>query len=318
MTTKLAFGWRIPDFPETLPADPRERAILFRDEILNFAGVLDGHLDCWAGDHFFPWPDQVDQALDAHESLSILTYLLGRYTHMRCGTIVASQGYRPPAMLAKQAAVLQWLSGGRFILGIGAGWKTNEYLAYGYDYPADRVRLDQLEEAVQVIRAMWTQDAPTFHGHHYHIENAYCTPRPNPPIPLLIGGMGPKRTLRIVAQYADWANMNNTDLEQTRTGLETLRGHCAALGRDYDAITKTYSCDCVSLAPTRAEAEKIRDASFFSKLDIMQMTGDPDDLAALIQSYADLGIGYFILRFTDYPRTEGAELFIKEVLPRFQ
>jgi alkanesulfonate monooxygenase SsuD/methylene tetrahydromethanopterin reductase-like flavin-dependent oxidoreductase (luciferase family) len=237
---------------------------------------------------------------------------------MRCGTIVASQGYRPPAMLAKQAAVLQWLSGGRFILGIGAGWKTNEYLAYGYDYPADRVRLDQLEEAVQVIRAMWTQDAPTFHGQHYHIENAYCTPRPNPPIPLLIGGMGPKRTLRIVAQYADWANMNNTDLEQTRTGLETLRGHCTTLGRDYDAITKTYSCDCVSLASTRAEAEKIRDASFFSKLGIMEMTGDPDDLAALIQSYADIGINYFILRFTDYPRTEGAELFIKEVLSRFQ
>ncbi len=316
MTTKLSFGWRIPDFPEYLPADPVERAAHFRDEIFNFMDVLDGHFDAWAGDHFFPWPDQIDQSLDTHEALSILTFLMSRYTRMRFGTIVLSQSYRPPALLAKQAAVLQWLSGGRFILGIGAGWKVNEYQAYGYDYPPDRVRLDQLEEAVQVIRKMWSEDKPTFHGQHYHIDGAFCNPRPNPPIPLLVGGMGPKRTLRIVAQYADWCNVNNYSVEQARTTLETLREHCRAVGRDYDSIYKTYACDCVSIAPSHAEAERIHAASFFAPF--APMTGTPDEVAAQIQSFADLGLDYFILRFADYPKTDGAKLFINEVLPRFE
>lgn len=258
----------------------------------------------------------MDQSLDTHEAWTMMTYLMSRYPRMRMGTIVLSQSYRPPAFMAKAAAVLQWLSGGRLIFGIGAGWKENEYRAYGYDFPPDRVRLAQLEEYVQILRKMWTEDSPSFQGEFYSIDNAYCAPRPNPVPPLLIGGTGPKVTLRIVAKYADWCNLNGLDLEMCRSRLDTLRQHCLAVGRDYNSIGITYSNDCVALAPTHAEAERMKDASFFGRYS--HMTGTPDDVAAQIQPLVDLGVTHFILRFVDFPRTEGVQLFMKEVMPRFR
>ncbi len=313
MSPFITFGWRVPDFPEG-GANSEE----FRQQIFNYMDVLQagGLHSAWVGDHFFPWPADVDQSQDTIEAWTTLIYLMARYPRMYYGTIVLSQSYRPPALLAKMAAIAQWLSGGRFILGIGAGWKQNEYLAYGYDYPPDRVRLDQLEEAVQIIRKMWTEDAPTFHGRYYHIDNAFCSPRPDPQPPLLIGGAGPRRTLRIVAQYGDWCNLNNAELDFCQSRLDTLREHCRAVGRNYDDIVKTYSCDDVSVAPTHVEAERVRQASFFKQF--RAFSGTPDEVAAQIQPFIDLGITHFILRFVDYPRTAGAELFMKEVMPRFK
>jgi alkanesulfonate monooxygenase SsuD/methylene tetrahydromethanopterin reductase-like flavin-dependent oxidoreductase (luciferase family) len=317
VTYPIQFGWRVPDFPEDKESDPRKRAAALRDQIFNFMDIIQGGLDtAWVGDHFFPWASEIEQSLETHEAWTILSYLLARYPRMRMGTIVLSQSYRPPATLAKMAAVLQWLSGGRLIFGIGAGWKENEYRAYGYDFPPDRVRLDQLEEAVQIIRKMWTEDSPTFHGKHYHIEAAYCSPRPNPVPPLLIGGAGPKRTLRIVAKYADWCNMNNMDLDLCRSRLDILRQHCQTVARDYDTIVKTYSSDCLSVAPTHAEAERMKQASFYAPYG--PMAGTPDEVAAQLRSFINLGISHFILRFADFPRTDGVELFMKEVLPRFK
>ncbi len=309
--TQITFGWRVPDFPEG-GADP----VVFRSQIFNFMDALQsGGLDsAWVGDHFFPWPSEQDQALDTIEAWTTIIYLLSRYEKMRMGTIVLSQGYRSPALLAKMAANAQWLSSGRFILGIGAGWKENEYRAYGYDFPPDRVRLDQLEEAVQVIRAMWSSAKPTFQGKYYHIQEAFCNPCPVPP-PLLIGGSGPKRTLRMVAKYADWCNLNNAPHEACRESLDILRQHCQAVGRNYDEIKKTFSCDNVAVARSHTEAEAMRQASFFGN--ILSFNGTPDEVAAAIQPYADLGITHFILRWVDFPSTKGAELFIKEVMPRF-
>ena len=127
--------------------------------------------------------------------------------------------------------------------------------------------------------------------------------RPDPLPPLLIGGFGPKRTLKIVAKYADWCNINGSDLDFCRSRLDTLRGHCLDVGRDYDTIVKTYICDCVALAPTHEKAEALMRASFFSPY--QPMVGTPDELAAQIQSYADLGFSHLVLRFADYPRTRG-------------
>ncbi len=152
----VTFGWRIPDFP--VDGSSAEE---FRAQIFNYLDVLHGHFEtAWVGDHFFPWMDSLDQRTDTIEAMTTLTYVLGKYPRMKGGTIVLSQGYRPPALLAKMAANLQWLSGGRFILGIGAGWKENEYRAYGYDYPSTGTRIAQLEEALQVIRKMWSEDPP--------------------------------------------------------------------------------------------------------------------------------------------------------------
>jgi alkanesulfonate monooxygenase SsuD/methylene tetrahydromethanopterin reductase-like flavin-dependent oxidoreductase (luciferase family) len=317
VTGPLKFGWRMPDFPEEGPADARGRATAFRDQVLTFLDVIHGQFDtAWAGDHLFPWPADMDQSLETFEAWTLITYLMATYPRMSFCPSVLNQAYRSPALLAKMAAVLQLLSGGRLILGIGAGWKENEQRAYGYDFPPHKVRLDQLEESAQIIRKMWTEDAPSFQGKYYSIKDAYCSPRPDPVPPLLIGGFGPKRTLRIVAKYADWCNINDSDLAFCRGRLETLRGHCRDVGRDYDAIAKTYICDCVALAPTHERAEALRQASFFSPY--QPMVGTPDELAAQIESYADLGFSHLVLRFADYPRTEGVELFMKQVMPRFR
>ncbi len=313
MAPVITFGWRVPDFPEG-GANSAE----FRQQIFDTMDVLQagGLHSAWVGDHFFPWPGEVEQSMDTIEAWTTLTYLMARYPRMYYGTIVLSQAYRPPAALAKMAAIAQWLSGGRFILGIGAGWKENEYHAYGYDFPSAGTRLDQLEEAVQIIRKMWTEDHPTFHGAHYHIDNAYCSPRPDPQPPLLIGGAGPRRTLRIVAQYGDWCNLNNAEIEFCQSRLETLREHCRAVGRDFNSIVKTYSCDCISVAATHGEAEHQRQASFFNQFH--SFSGTPDEVAAQIQPYVDLGFTHFIFRFVDFPNTGGVELFMKEVMPRFR
>lgn len=313
MSERITFGWRVPDFPE-YGAD----SSAFRAHIFNFMDALqDGGLDsAWVGDHFFPWAAAVDQTLDTIEAWTTITYLMARYPRMRFGTIVLSQAYRPPAALAKMAAIAQWLSGGRFILGIGAGWKENEYRAYGYAYPDKKDRLDQLEEAVQIIRKMWTEAEPSFQGKHYQIDQAYCNPRPNPLPPLLIGGAGPQRTLRIVAKYGDWCNLNNATPAACAASLDILRKHCAAVGRDYNEILKTFSTDCVAVAPSQAEAQRVHQASFFANY--APVVGTPDQVAAQLQPYVDLGIRHFILRFADFPATAGAELFMKEVMSRFQ
>ena len=317
MTSRLDFGWRVPDFGEQQSGDRSTRARTFRDQIFNFMDVVHGHFDtAWAGDHFFPWVAEMDQSTETHEPWTILTYLMARYPQMKFGPTVLCQLNRSPALVAKEAAVLQLLSGGRLILGIGAGWKEDESHAYGYDFRRAKVRLDQLEEAVQIIRKMWTEDSPCFHGQYYSIENAYCFPRPDPVPPLLIGGFGPKRTLKIVAKYADWCNIYDSTLDFCRERLGILQGHCVTVGRDYETIVKTYICDCVALAPTHSQAETIKQASLFAPY--QPMVGTPDEVADQIRTYADLGFSHFMLRFADYPRTEGVNLFIRDVLPRFK
>jgi alkanesulfonate monooxygenase SsuD/methylene tetrahydromethanopterin reductase-like flavin-dependent oxidoreductase (luciferase family) len=307
----VTFGWRIPDFP----VDGAD-AGRFRTQIFDYLDVLHGHFDAaWAGDHFFPWMDTIDQTEDTIEAFTTLTYVLARYPRLRAGSVVLSQGYRPPALLAKMAANLQWLSGGRFILGIGAGWKENEYRAYGYPFPSAGQRIAELEEAVQVIRKMWSEDAPTFHGQAYTIQDAYCFPRPDPAPPLLIGGHGRQKTLRVVAKYADMLNFNNVTVAEYRDLLEVVEGHCRAVGRDCNEIIKTFAAECAAIAPTRTGVERLMADSPFRQWD--RIAGTPDEAAERIQAYADLGVKHIILRFPDFPLTTAVELFIKEVLPRF-
>jgi len=307
----VTFGWRIPDFP--LDGSSAEE---FRAQILAYLDAIHGHFEtAWVGDHFFPWMESVEQNTSTIEAWTTLTYVLGKYPLLKGGTIVLSQGYRPPALLAKMAANLQWLSGGRFILGIGAGWKENEYRAYGYDYPSTGERIAQLEEALQVIRKMWTEDSPTFEGQYYTIHEAYCFPRPNPLPPLMVGGSGRKKMLRLVAKYADWLNFNNCAVEEYRELLGVLDGHCQVVGRDPRQIRKTYASECVALASSPAAVERILSQSPFRDGD--KLAGTPDQSAEKIRAFVDLGVEHFILRFPDFPNTAMAECFIKEILPRF-
>lgn len=313
MSDGIGFGWRIPDFPVD-----GTRGIAFVHQITATLEALRGNFTAaWAADHFIPWAEFQDPTTDTHECWTTVTYLAGLFPDFTFGSIVLSQSYRSPTLVAKMAATLQTLSGGRFILGLGAGWKRDEYLAYGYDFPPTPTRIEQLAEAAQIIRLMWAQPRATFHGRYYHVEDAICEPKPDPIPPLLIGGGGKKLTLRVAARYADWWNFPGGTLEHYRELLDALHGHCEQIGRDYESIVKTWGSECVAIAPTTEAAHRLAQASpFYTPGE--SIVGTPDEVAAQLRRFADLGVRHFILRFADFPATDGALLFAREVLPRFR
>ena len=312
MAFPITFGFRVPDFPTDGSTFKQ-----FRDQIYrNMDAVQPGLDSAWVADHLFPWMPTMDQTTATPEGWTMIAYLAGRYPRMTLGSIVLCQAYRSPALLAKMAASLQEMSDGRLVLGIGAGWKENEYRAYGYDFPPVPTRLDQLEEAVQIIRKMWSEDSPSFSGKYYSIDNAYCQPMPDPQPTLLIGGGGRKRTLRIAAQYADWWNFPGGTADNYQELLSVLQEHCTAIGRDYASIRKTWCSDCVAVAETHDEAVRQAQASRFYKEE-GSIVGTPDEVAAQVRRFVDMGASHFIFRFADFPSTAAAELFIKEVIPQF-
>jgi alkanesulfonate monooxygenase SsuD/methylene tetrahydromethanopterin reductase-like flavin-dependent oxidoreductase (luciferase family) len=158
----------------------------------------------------------------------------------RVGALVLRQSYRNPALTAKMAANLQMLSGGRSILGLGAGWREDEYCAYGYPFPDTKTHLEELEEAAFIVKAMRSSRPATFTGKHYSIRDAYCEPPPDPPIALLIGGGGEEKMLAIVARRADWWNFNACTVEEYTRKLAILKSHCARVSRDPSEIKLTY------------------------------------------------------------------------------
>jgi alkanesulfonate monooxygenase SsuD/methylene tetrahydromethanopterin reductase-like flavin-dependent oxidoreductase (luciferase family) len=188
-----------------------------------------------------------------------------------------------------------------------------EYRAYNYDFPKASVRIAQLEEAVQVVKKLWREAPANFEGVYYRLENAYCEPRPDPIPPLLIGGGGEQLTLRVVAKHADWWNCTGGTPETYAHKLEVLRGHCAAVGRDYHEIVKTWSAEAVAVAKTEAEARRIAAASPYNNSPII---GTPAQVAEQLQRFVDLGLEHLIVRIIDFPALEGIELFVQEVMPR--
>ena len=309
---KVKFGLRIPAFPLTGSQD-----VEFRDEIVNFLAALEGQFaSVWLADHFVPWHTDTDGMTDTLEAWTGLSYLAGKFESYDFGPIVLCQSYRNPALLAKMAATFQLMSGGRLIFAIGAGWKEDEYRAYGYEYPSTATRIHQMGEAVQIIKKMWTEPQATFHGKYYQIENAICEPKPDPLPPLMIGGGGKKITLRYVAQYADWWNFPGGTPEFYAELLDALRGHCEDVGRNFDEIVKTWAIECVAVADTYTEALTVAQSSplYDPKTAIV---GTPDEVEAQLRRYTDLGVEHFMFRFADFPQTAMAEKFAQEVAGKF-
>ena len=193
-----------------------------RDSPISFTTV-------WISDHLQFGDDPLSEAW------TLLTYLAATFPRFRYGHLVLCQSYRNPAVLAKMAATLQELTGGRFVLGLGAGWHEEEYRAYNVDYPRPGIRVQQLAETIEIARAMWTQSPATFTGEHYRIEGAYCEPRPDPPIPILVGTNGPK-AIAVAARLADswcWDGpWDETYQRATRHPARRLRGHRPAVRGD--------------------------------------------------------------------------------------
>jgi len=244
-----------------------------------------------------------------------LTWVAARYPGPLLGTVVMSNSYRHPPLLAKMAASLQVFSHGRFVLGYGAGWAEEEYHAYGYEFPSARVRIAQMVEGIQVMRALWTGSPATFEGRYYRVKDAYCEPRPEPIPPIMIGGDGEKYLLRAVAEHADWWLPFSRRLDALQAKCDVLRQHCRDVGRDYDSIRKTYTMT-LYLSKDRAEAERRAGAAL--ERENPAFAGDPAGLRDHLARLVDLGFDLFQLVFPNFPETDDITLFADEVLPAFR
>jgi alkanesulfonate monooxygenase SsuD/methylene tetrahydromethanopterin reductase-like flavin-dependent oxidoreductase (luciferase family) len=243
-----------------------------------------------------------------------LTWAAARFPGPLLGTIVMANSYRPPALMAKMAASLQAFSRGRLILGYGAGWHEAEYRAYGFEFPTAKVRIAQMVEGIELMRAMWSSSPASYHGRHYQVENAYCEPRPEPPPPIMIGGDGEQLTLRAVAEHADWWNALMRPLPMLQHKIDVLHEHCRAVGRDPASIRKTIT-RTLYLARSRAEAEQWAGAKL--EADNPPFAGEPAALIDHLQELSALGFDLFQLVFAGFPDTRDMRLFIDEVLPAF-
>jgi alkanesulfonate monooxygenase SsuD/methylene tetrahydromethanopterin reductase-like flavin-dependent oxidoreductase (luciferase family) len=248
------------------------------------------HFDSlWLADHFYGMDAPTDPFMEAWTTL---TWLAARHEGVELCHHVLGVGYRPPALLAKMAATLAHLSGGRFVLGIGAGWRAEEYAAYGYEFPKPSVRFAQLEETVAICRRMWTEDSPSFEGRYFRIEGAAAPPLPDPPPRICIGAAGEKIGLPLVGRLADaWNAPPSTGEDWTRR-LDIVRRSAEEAGRDPAAIE-------VSVTLERALPES------------------DDDSARLVEELAarhDAGAHHFVMDFGNPDSTEPVLRFAEQVM----
>jgi alkanesulfonate monooxygenase SsuD/methylene tetrahydromethanopterin reductase-like flavin-dependent oxidoreductase (luciferase family) len=206
------------------------------------------------------------------------------------------------------------MSGGRYILGLGAGWNEEEYRAYGYDFPSDGVRVEQLDETLQIINAMWTEETATFEGKHYRVTGAHCEPKPDPIPTIMIGAFRPKM-LRLTAKYANWWNVSSTGIDEYRRMAAEFERACAEVGRDPSTVRRTWGGGCIC-APTQAQAQRLAlDLYNSDDEDDFDFVGTPAQLIDQMRPFIDEGVDYFILDCGGFPNLTTLELLITEVLP---
>jgi alkanesulfonate monooxygenase SsuD/methylene tetrahydromethanopterin reductase-like flavin-dependent oxidoreductase (luciferase family) len=260
----------------------------------------------WISDHFF-WGDTPTM-----EAWTTLSFMAARWPDFKIGTMVLSQGYRNPALLAKMAATLQVLSGGRLSLGIGAGWKEDEYHAYNFPFPPAPVRLSQLEDTLDIMQRLWTQAGPvTFEGAQYRVHEAYLEPKPRPIPPILIGGSG-KRLLNIAARYADWWNMTECTLARYTELVRDLRDACEQVGRDPASIRPTW-WGRVIVAKTEADALRQGEDKWTRD---NALVGTPEQVAEQMQAFAATGASYFMTIIPGLPDPDVIGMVLEDVLPK--
>ncbi len=287
------FGLQMPNFtyPEIPDGD------LF-DQVAGMAVAAEtsGFDSIWVMDHLFQIPvvGRLDEPM--FEAYTLLGALAARTRSARLGALVTGVTYRNPALLAKQVTALDVLSRGRAVLGIGAAWFDQEHRGLGFDFPPLGERFDRLEEALQICRAMFTEDAPSFTGRHYRIDKAVNRPRPvqagGPPI--LIGGSGERRTLRLVAQYGDACNLFG-DVATVRHKLTVLDRHCADVGRDPATVSRTRLGTLIiadNAADVQRHADGYRAVRGVDEAGFRAMTtaGRPDQVVEQVGELFDAGL----------------------------
>jgi F420-dependent oxidoreductase-like protein len=263
----------------------------------------------WIADHFMPLGD--DTSGPVHECWGLMGGLAAAVPRLRLGTLVAGNTYRHPAVLAKQAVTVDHVSGGRVVLGIGAGWQENEHVAYGIKFSTVKGRLDRLEEACALITSLLREDRTNFSGTYYELRDAPLVPKPAGPMPLLVGGGGEKRTLRIAARYADEWNIWGTPELLAQKGA-VLERHCEDLGRDPAPVLRSANALLyLSEDETWLASRRDRDVGRPT------IVGTPAEVLDIVGAYADAGVDELIIPdFNLGPpsrRHDTMDLFINEV-----
>jgi F420-dependent oxidoreductase-like protein len=269
----------------------------------------------WLVDHFWTrgMPD-----LDHVEALTMMAGLAARTEKIRIGTLVLCNSYRNPALLAKSLTTIDHISNGRLEVGIGAGWMDEEYRAYGYEFPETPVRLKQLQEGLEILKAMLGPDKkPSFKGKYYSIDGAANNPKPvQKPVPITIGGSGEKVMLKLVAKYADRWNCP-AGYDSFERKFNVLKDHCKKVGRNLDEINISEQL-LVCIGKNDAEVEqKWKAAQGLKPFSITGIKGTPTQLIQELKNRVKMGITTFTIFFSDFAPPATLELFAKEVIPAF-
>lgn len=310
-------GWKL-DLPQVLSPTKQFELIT---RIAKGAGFL-GYESIWLFDHFHTFP-RVEQR-SVFECWTTLSALAVETERVKLGQLVTCNSYRNPALLAKLVSTLDAISGGRLILGIGAGWYDHEYKGYGYDFPEAAERIAMLDEAVEIIKRMLTEPVVDFDRKYYKLRGAINYPKPvqKPRPPILIGGGGERLTLRVVAKHADIYNLWGGTSRDFGRKVRALRKHCEEVGRDPGEIELSYSTDVI-IGETKSEVRGVirklvgegwgpaPEDQFVEG----RIAGTPEECAEKLNEFLKLGATHFILYFPKTAELRTHELFAKEVIP---
>jgi F420-dependent oxidoreductase-like protein len=307
--SKIKFGAVLNEAPQmSASPDYWGLAELFR------ACESAGFDSAWLMDHLTWGPNSA-----VFECWTTLSALSRETSRIHLGAFFLCNGYRNPALVAKMAATLDAISAGRLELGIGAGWKEDEYRSYGYPFGSAAERIRRLGEAAAIIKLMWSGRPVTFQGRYYNVMEAVCRPEPvqlrGPP--LWIGGGGEALTLKVVAKYADACNFSglSTGLQTFQKKLAALERHCQSVGRRIDDIVKSVTLELI-LGKNEEEAHRKEREAPPSLAPEERFVGTPSDCISFLQRFIDSGASYFMLHIEDL--LPSLDLFENEVLPSFK
>jgi F420-dependent oxidoreductase-like protein len=274
-----------------------------------------GYDAVWLDDHLMFGETPILECWTTLAALAVST------KRIRLGTMVTTNTFRNPTLLAKMAATVDVVSGGRLELGLGAGIRKEEHTANGFPFPKASERIARLKESAQIIQSLWTQKRTTYSGKYFQVTDAACEPKPlqKPHPPLTIGGSGEKYLLKVTAQFADRFDFGYLPtIEAFKGKMEVLRGHCAAVGRDFADIEKScWPTGQIIMRESKAALEsKVNHLkpSGVNRQDFEKYTyvGTPAGFAAEINPFTDLGATYFMLFFLDLPDPTGLQLFAEK------
>jgi len=310
MTKPVRFGVTLPQIKRTW-TEARDAAIAF-DQL--------GFESLWVCDHVYGVPMPKLPILEAWSQLAAVAAVTEQ---AKLGTLVTPPFFRNPAILAKQMATIDHISNGRVIAGLGAGWFQPEFEGTGSPFPSTRERLRALEEMIQILKGMWTEETFSFEGKHFRVKDVVCEPKPEKPPEILVGGGGEKVLMGIVARHADTWNNMAVFQAQLAHKIEALKRRCDEVGRDFNELEISQQCmvvlaeDDATAKQALAKAAKVYGGHMGGQIEEHGIWGSPDGVIERIEKHRALGVNGFIIEFFGRDTREPARLFAEKVMPAF-